>query len=50
MLHLNFIEFVVFLCLLAYELGKDEIRENAEEGFYPVLKHLIENILNFFEL
>lgn len=50
MMHLNFIEFVVFLCLLAYKLGKDEIRENSEEGFYPLLKNLIENILNFFEL
>ena len=50
MLYLNFIEFVVFLCLLANELGKHDIKENAEEGFYPVLKHLIENILNFFEL
>jgi hypothetical protein len=49
MSHLNFIEFVVFLCLLAYELNRDEIVDD-NKPFLPFMKATVEMLLKFFEI
>jgi hypothetical protein len=49
MSHLNFIEFIVFLCLLANELNRDAI---IDEGlpFCPFMKETVGMLLRFFDL
>ena len=48
--HLNFIEFIVFLCYLTQELYKREQRELNDFRFIDYLKEFIELILGFFSL
>lgn len=48
MSHLNFIEFIVFLCLLSYELNQDAI---IDEGlpFCPFMKETVGMLFRFFD-
>jgi len=49
MSHLNFIEFIVFLCLLAYELNRDPIIDD-NQPFLTFMKITIEMLFKFFEV
>jgi hypothetical protein len=49
MSHLNFIECMVFLCLLANELNRDAIVDE-NQPFLPFMKMTVEMLLKFFEV